>query len=180
MAKARTLLLAAAIMLALPNMFIDKHMKTSYLKEAKNYSNSFIQYFYRFPSYIYQKNLEYMDDANAVRDSILSYGKLERVNSQNLNIKTKRDMEYYIEKCGQKNDGIMKIITLTEYHEKLKEMGLKKEDEDCKKRILKEYPAAMKKFDERIDAIKDPYYKKQLSNTKQNIEMKLRKEGIIK
>jgi len=121
-----------------------------------------------------------MDDANAVRDSILSYGKLERVNSQNLNIKTKRDMEYYIEKCGQKNDGIMKIITLTEYHEKLKEMGLKKEDEDCKNRILKEYPAAMKKFDERIDAIKDPYYKKQLSNTKQNIEMKLRKEGIIK
>jgi len=45
MAKARTLLLAAAIMLALPNMFIDKHMKTSYLKEAKKLLKQFYSVF---------------------------------------------------------------------------------------------------------------------------------------
>ena len=178
MAKGKGLMITAAVMLALPSMFIEKE-DDSYLKKAEDYSKSFIQHFYKFPGHIYQKNIEYADDARAVIDSIFSHGKLERVKTQNLNIKTKREMEYYSEKCRQDNDRIMEIITLTEYHEKLKEMGLKKEDEDCKKKILKEYPAAMKKFDERINAIKDPYYKKQLSNTKQNIEVKLRKEGII-
>jgi hypothetical protein len=179
MAKGRTLLITAVVMLALPSRLIDKPIKTSYFNEAKNYSSKLMHYLYRFPGYVYQKNLEYMDDANAVMGSISSYGKLERIGIQTLNIKTKREMEYYIEKCRQNNDGIMEIITLTEYHEHLKRMGLKKEDEDCKKRILKEYPAAMKKFDEKIMEIENSYYKKQLSNTKQNIKVKLRKEGII-